>query len=339
MSNKNFEIIMKHALNTDQLALKDGQWALADNASKLVVKGLDGILANGVLKPDNIDPTTIANSVLSIFAERKIQKKYAQLGGKKSQLGLPLYPATGVQSSGNTYFMDFRGGRIEITDPLSENPAIAYKMRFIEVWWVGLECRIRQEKTDEIYGTVAAIIPGSGMSNTHKFPGDREYWDMGPDGQRIVQVGVPLYKGPPMSLTLVGSLVEHDSGNIEAYKQKIAQVIADAAKGLAVYAGVPAEAVAADQGFINDLSLGLVNGVSSILGADDDPYVPQVHLLHAFDILKRNYTRQTLHRADDPHFLEYTHSIVVSGIDQGNDRGEYAFYFDVRQFDVQEVLP
>jgi len=51
-----------------------------------------------------------------------------------------------------------------------------------------------------------------------------------------------------MNLVLVGSLVEHDSGNIEEYKHKIAEAIANAARGLATMAGVPAEALAADQG-------------------------------------------------------------------------------------------
>jgi len=346
MSN-NLKVALQHGFDTQQIVLQDDKLVVSDHASKLVLdtlKAIKGQNDNGSGKIVDISPfldndafADVKPVVLAAWANQKIQEKYAQIGGKTSSLGLPINADLGVQpAGGDKYFMDFRGGRIEV-DPRSGKPAVAKKLRVMELWWVGLECRIRQEKVDEVYGSVAAIIPGSGMSNFHKFPGDREYWDMGPDGQRIVQVSVPLFQGPPMTVVLLGSLVEHDSGDIEEYKHKIADAIANAARGLAVMAGVPAEATAADQGFINDLSLGLVNAAASALGADDDPYVPQQLRLHWADILNGNYTRQTLRRDDDPRIVEYTHSIVVTGIDQGGDRGEYALYFDVRQFDVEEV--
>lgn len=158
---------------------------------------------------------------------------------------------------------------------------------------------------------------------------------MGPDGQRIVQVGVPIYTGPPTDLVIIGSLVEHDSGNIEQYKRKFADAITRAAQGLAAMEGIPAEATAADQGFLNDLSVGLVNAVSSVLGADDDAYVPGQLLLHWTDILGHNFSKQLLRRNDDPRTISYTHQLVVSGVDQGGDRGEYALYFDVRLFSIE----
>ncbi len=340
MPDNSQRIALRHAFSTGQLKVEDGHVLVADNASSLLLRELKGARVKPVGRDNHLifDAHTGFSAVVkTAAAERKIMDKYAQLGGKLSPLGLPMSSDMVVQSAGGVYSLDFRGGRIEVADPFSNDPARAIKMRSIEVWWTGLECRVRQEKVDEVYGGVAALIPGSGMSNAHKFPGDRDFWDMGPDGQRIIPVGVLLYSGPPMNLTLVGSLVEHDSGDIEQYKRKFAEVIANAARGLAAMAGVPAEAMAADQGFINDLSLGLVNGISSVLGADDDPYVPGQIVLHWADILAKNYTRQTLRRGDDPRTLDYTHVIPVTGVDQGGDRGEYAFYFDVRQFDTVPV--
>jgi len=263
-----------------------------------------------------------------------IEKKYAQLGGKASPLGLPVNPTAGVQLQGTTYLMDYRGGQIESSGGTS---ATAVKMREVQVWWVGLECRIRQESSDEIYGSVGAVVPASGGSFTHKFPGDRDYWDMGRPGERIVNVGVPIYTGPPADVVIVGALVEHDSGNIDKYKQKFADEITRAAQGLAGMEGVPAEATAADEGWLNTLSLGLVNGIFSLVGADDDAYVPGNLLLHWTDILGHAFPKQTLRRDDDPRTIEYTHQLIVSGVDQGGDRGEYALYFDVRQFDITPV--
>jgi hypothetical protein len=39
----------------------------------------------------------------------------------------------------------------------------------VDVTWVALECRMRQEGSDEIYGTVNAIMPG-GQFVSHSSP-------------------------------------------------------------------------------------------------------------------------------------------------------------------------
>ena len=337
--SSNLKVAIKSGFATEQLALRGDKLIVAENASRLIRNAVkQALLLNNVAQTDVIDLSIITQPFVELrvnsavfypFAELAIQAKYDQLGGKQSALGLPLNPAAGVQRQGKTYFMDFRGGKIEF-NPLSGDPAKAIKLHEMEIWWSGLECIVRQEKTDEVYGGVGVIIPGSGLHSEQKFPAGEDYWEMGPDGQRIVEVNTILYKGPPMSMTLIGSLVEHDSGDTSAVKQKIADAIANAAKGLAAMAGVPAEALAADQGFIGDVSLGLVNGISSLFGADDDPLVPGQKVLHWEDILNQNYARQTLTRGDDPgKSLQYTHQIVVSG-----DGATYAFYFDVRQYDT-----
>jgi hypothetical protein len=45
------------------------------------------------------------------------------------------------------------------------------------------------------------------------------------------------------------------------------------------------------------------------------------------------FKEQTLTRPDDPRTLSYNVGpVIVTGIDQGDDRGEYAFYFKVEPF-------
>src|SRR6266487_921113 len=123
-------------------------------------------------KHQGIDVLALTDEERLAQAGIAIEKKYAELGGKASPLGLPLNPTAGVQLQGTTYLMDYRGGQIESSGGTS---ATAVKMREVQVWWVGLECRIRQESSDEIYGSVGAVVPASGGSFTHKFPGDRDY--------------------------------------------------------------------------------------------------------------------------------------------------------------------
>jgi hypothetical protein len=45
-----------------------------------------------------------------------------------------------------------------------------------------------------------------------------------------------------------------------------------------------------------------------------------------------------LKRADDPREFDFTHSIIVTGKDQGGDLGKYAFYFDIKTRIIQEFV-
>jgi Ricin-type beta-trefoil lectin domain-like len=197
----------------------------------------------------------------------------------------------------------------------------------LEVTWVALECRVRQESSDEVYGTVNGIWGGS---FNHKFPGDREYWDMGPDGQRIVTVSVPVYGGPLTSLKLNVTLVEHDSGNIDEYKRAVAQAVASAATAgagaLTGGVGVFAKPI------FDKLSEVLVDIGNDILGTGDDAYEPRSYVLPRGDLTNPNRPHYVLRRNDDPRTVSYTDSIVLTGRDQGGDIGEYGFYFDIRTF-------
>jgi hypothetical protein len=78
--------------------------------------------------------------------------------------------------------------------------------------------------------------------------------------------------------------------------------------------------------------------MGNAFGINDDPYPPQQLRLRGTEIQGRQFVRKTARRDDDPRTIEFTHSMTVSGEDEGGDRGQYALYFDVRLFEQQEVV-
>jgi hypothetical protein len=214
----------------------------------------------------------------------------------------------------------------------------------VDVHWVGLECRRRQEAEDEVAGHVAALAPG-GEPQQHHFPAQGGTFSMGPSGERIVQVDEQVYSGPPIPLGLIAHLVEHDSGDLEGYKQRASKVIADAASQL-LSSGV-GMAVPQLDAVMNDVSRGLVDAVFDFV-AGDDPYNAQKVTLDLGQFAAQPREHKTLARGDDPHRVLYTpigpHQdfIVLTGGDDalgGPDIGEYGFYFDVRVSGAPDPAP
>ena len=268
-------------------------------------------------------------------ARKQILSKYQSLGGLNSKLGLPVDARFQLIPTANGVKVNFRGGNIEFKSGSIE----AIKQYRVEVWWMGIECQIRQETADELYGVVGVIVPGTGLSRSEKYPdATTGTITLGPDNLRIAKIGVKLYDGPPVDIVLAATLVESDSGDTGKIKQKLADAVSDGAKGLAASLGMPAEALAATDGWVNDLSQGLVNAVANLLGVDDDQFTPQQIRLTWTEMLAGSFTKQVLRRNDDSNTLPYTHSVVLSGVDEGGDLGKYGFYFDVRLFQETQIL-
>lgn len=201
-------------------------------------------------------------------------------------------------------------------------------MTDVQVWWTGLECRVRQEGEDEIFGTIK-LIAADGQSPPSINVPEHSYLNMGLDGQRIHVAHTLLYSGQAQDLAVSAMLLENDSGNVEQEKQLISQAVSAAAtSALAAYtAGLGALA----KPLIDFLSVALVDLVADgILGVRDDGYNPQAVSLTRNSLLQANNRRRTLRRADDPRSLEWTDVIVLSGTDNGGDHGEYGIYLDVR---------
>ena len=287
----------------------------------------------GLLLPVQITP--VPETVLAQRALQKITEKYARIGGQNSPLGLPADPSMPVRNSGGTFTMDFRGGRISIADPINQSATAIQTVR-VEVWWVGLECQVRQESEDEMYGAIGIIAPGillagTASHGTIKFPGSgNDTIQMGKDGERILMVGELLYGGPPTDVLIGCQLIEHDSGNVAAAKQSVSDSVDKAAQALGRVGGVSAEHLATDVNFIAGVLEDIIDLLGDPLGASDDAYNPETLTIH-WEAQTAGFPKQTLTRPDDPgKIVTYTHSQVVSGRDDGGDLGRYAFYFDVR---------
>jgi hypothetical protein len=50
----------------------------------------------------------------------------------------------------------------------------------IQVWWVGIECRQKQETVDEIFGTIDLVSLDGQQRESHRFPVRPDYWTLGP---------------------------------------------------------------------------------------------------------------------------------------------------------------
>ena len=245
---------------------------------------------------------------LQAIAQQKIDAKYAQIGGFASPLGMPMNLGLEARQTplvvahpGGHFTSDFRGGTITIQDLVS-GPPVAQSEKQVKIFLAAIECRQRQESEDEIYGSVGAIKPSTHSAVTSHFPA-KDFLNFGPDGERIALTPIVVYDDAPADVLLVCELVEHDSGDIEKYKQQVASLISQAANAAGAAAGIPSEAVGANSGFINTISLGLANAIFSVLGADDDPFNSQTLRISARDILSHNFTTHTLSRT--PH-LRYS---------------------------------
>jgi hypothetical protein len=293
----------------------------------------------GLLLPVQVVP--IPEALLRAEASRKIRAKYDEIGGPNSVLGLPVDPKMELRSTGDTSFsVDFRGGHIDIADAL-EGSAEVKPTDFVQVFWVGLECQVRQEKSDELYGGVSTIVPsiklagGTTPFGTQIFPDDGNGTiAMGPDNRRIQSEAALLYEGPPNNVLINCHLIEHDSGDPRDAKRAIKDAVEAAAKTLSAANGIDAEHLAAQEDFLSNYSKSILNGVSNLLGNSDDQYNPGNLILHWEDLkVGHTFKRSELKRNDDPTRLEFTNSVIVTGKDDGGDIGVYAFYFDVRTFE------
>ncbi len=282
-------------------------------------------------------------AALRVRAEEAIRAVWNGDGGPRSPVGLPKTEELTVTRSGDDWQAAFRSGSITVKS--HENKCHILTKQVLKVDFVGLECNVRQEGTDELYGVVALIGPANRVLGTHVFPGGDETLTMGPDGQRIWTTNNRLYEGPIEDVSLVATLVEHDDfADVEGAARKIADTIAE--KGgqlLGALTGIPAESVTDETWFRDGLAEALGFVMGDIFGMGDDPYAGQYLPVPWDEIGEWGPRRQPARtRNDDPKQIpRWTHRVKVTGRDDGGDYGDYDFYFDVsvEQVDVKRECP
>ncbi|KAK3624585.1 hypothetical protein LTR56_020932 [Elasticomyces elasticus] len=279
--------------------------------------------------------------VESISFKDKILQKYRNVGGIFSKLGLPTSTDMPAFRAGNVITTSFRGG--SITVPLDQPAASSLTTKRIQVWWRGLECQVRQESEDELAGAVSVYAPGTQGNQVIKFPSGSEPWKLGHDHQRIMGTSSLLYDGPPADIIITTQLVELDQNAGDPLK--IADVVFNTLKDVGKIAekiGVATgnevvDAIAREIQIPADVWSEaqssewwkLIMFMRTLLDSEDDKFNAGVLEIKADKISQRPASRQVLHRTDDPTPVVWTDRVVVTGVDNGNDLGLYAFYFEV----------
>jgi len=332
----NVDMILHRAFEKKEIMIENGSISFAKNISQSTqraVSMLSGRKFEGELLPEYEQKVSgILDKYRRGRARTNINNLYSQLGAYSSRLGLALGDMKAKNDGG--YLMEFRGGKIE-TD--ADGNAWAEKKLRVELWLVGLQCVLKQEVEDEVYGSITALMPSFGGSFTHTFPNSGDTFKFRHDGERIVNLAVKLYDGPPADLAITGNLKEQDNTvEISQYKKKVEEWASKAVAAFGGTLGSAAEAMASDQSFIKDITNILFDLVENILGLNDDAYTPQTMSIFANDIISGNYGHHT--RTWKSRSVNFTHAFDVSGFDEGDDQGIYTFFTDLRVFGEQERL-
>ncbi|WP_405861114.1 peptidoglycan-binding protein [Streptomyces sp. NBC_00090] len=197
----------------------------------------------------------------------------------------------------------------------------------VKVVWTGMECNVRQEAEDEIFGTVQ-LIAGMTPQAPVTFP-DSGTLLFGPPGQRIFNAQRLLYSGPAQDISVSAALVEQDSGDAEQGKAAVAQAVSAAAS--AAIASFTGGVGGAAKPLVDLLAGALVEFVADdVLGIGDDVYNPSAAFIPKERLLDANSRRQTRQRPDDPRTLQFTDKVEVRGVDFAGDLGVYTLYLDVQ---------
>lgn len=272
-------------------------------------------------------------------AREKIMQHWLQTGGSKSPVGLPMDPNFPVFRSGNIRTTQFRGGRITFND--ADAQVVQSDLHHAVVTFEGIGLEIRQERGDEIYGSLHVQIGSTGFRKELTL-GEVT---LGPDANnRIQQYGMVLYEGPPTDLNIVLSVVENDSGNRAAVRDEVRKRVAEIFKTAedAASAGQLGDAAQRAASSLNTENLassslkgwlitGVADIVNAILGMGDDPYNPVGFTITAAELQAIPPLRQ-YRCSSDPRTLNFTdpHRHIATCRDDGGDVGQISALFSVR---------
>jgi len=282
----------------------------------------------------SIPPIDIA-TIQARLARKKIMEHWQAGGAADSKLGLPVDSGFPVLESGGGYLCEFRGGRVHIS---GDNGALTEDLSGqVIVTFEGFGLEMRQEDGDEIFGSVNCQIGTTGYKQDFVVPEQ----NLGPKGNnRIAQLGIVLYEGPPVNLNILLTLVEHDSGDRakvrDEVKKRFNQIFNEARSAAGAAAGAPSEAMAASkdesessdslQGWLIDSAAGFIN---DLFGMGDDPYNP-VGFTISHGEMSNPPSLRTYRCSSDPKSLEFNFSRISTCRDDADDIGQISALFSAR---------
>jgi hypothetical protein len=209
-------------------------------------------------------------SLHTLIAAHQIQQKYVEIGERRSPLGRPIDPSLSVQSSGQEFFRNFRGGQIKFT---SGSGASAFATHQTIVRFRGIHCFGKSEAVDEPYAIIGVYAPDAEDQTTKKkFPSGRTSYEnfvASTDASESADVSPSFPGWAPQSVAISCTVMEHDSGDPD----RVAAAVEDAIKKAASTAGA-ADDVSVFTGLLDDLKIpGLI---ADLLGVGDDVIDSQV---------------------------------------------------------------
>jgi hypothetical protein len=209
-------------------------------------------------------------SLHALIAAQQIRQKYTQIGGRQSALGRPIDPNLNVQSNGQEFFTDFRGGQIKL---MSGGGTSAFATHQTIVRFRGIHCFGKSEAVDEPYAIVGVYAPDArDQTATKKFPVDRTSYEdfvASTDASESTDVSPGSPGWAPQSVAISCTVMEHDSGDPD----RAAAAAEDAIKKAANTAGA-ADDISVFTGILDDLKIpGLI---ADLLGVGDDVIGSQV---------------------------------------------------------------
>jgi hypothetical protein len=196
------------------------------------------------------------------IAARQIEEKYRQIGGKQSLLGRPVNASLSVQSNGQGFFRDFRGGQIKLT---SDGAASAFVTHRTVVRFRGIHCFGKSEAVDEPYAIVGVYASDArDKIVVKKLPVDRTSYEnfvASTDESASEEISLDV---APQTLVIVSTVMEHDSGDPD----RVAAKVEDSLKKAALAAGADPADVSVFTGILDDL--GIPGLIADLLGVGDD---------------------------------------------------------------------
>jgi hypothetical protein len=335
---------MDQAARAGWIAMDNGTLLLTDSAParlRDVVRrrGLD-VIDNQISGSASGSDRQFVATEAALFRMRQraaratIERAWLRDGGPASSVGIPLDGSLReVRSEDGGWVGQFRGGQIKLQ---ANGKIVKYTQHEVTITVAGIECGMRQEAEDEIYGVVTVFGPANGTVQSVRIPGSGVL-TFGPPGARLTLPEVDVIRAAPVQdYKIFVALIEHDSGDAEAIARKVAERIESAAKAaIGSLTGVPAEAVADSQN--EEIHTAALWVVGDLLGMGDDAYPTEGLTVRAAELMDGTgpALQAPYRRADDPRTIEqWTHKVILSGVDDGGDRGQYAVYLRVTREDT-----
>ena len=260
-------VFLREARIRDDAALK--KMSADDQRNTMIVEmNAQTQLGSRLQGLNNMDLVRAALGVdiSAVIAEHEIEQKYRQIGGRQSLLGRSVKPGLTVQSNGQGFFRDFKGGQIKFS---SEGGISAFVTHQTFVVFKGIHCFGKSEAVDEPYAIVGVYaLDAQNSTVTKKFPLDRDSYEdfVASTDQAETSIVSPETRGwAPQSLVIVSTVMEHDSGSPDEAAAKVEAAMNKVAVAAAAV-GVPEVSVVI--GIMDEL--GIPGLISDLFGMGDD---------------------------------------------------------------------